>query len=103
MKICGRRCTKRRVGSFETVEFLVEHGANLGDTVLTGASALNIARKFKHNVVIAFLDRWRAGHRGPNRSHGSKCVHFWESPRPGYHKGITRGFVYSAITAAPIR
>ena len=34
----------------------MEHGANLGDTVLTGASALNIARKFKHNQVIAFLD-----------------------------------------------
>ena len=45
-----------RSGSLETVEFLVEHGANLGDTVLTGASALNIARKFKHNQVIAFLD-----------------------------------------------
>jgi ankyrin repeat protein len=45
-----------RAGSLETVEFLVEHGANLGDTVLTGASALHIARTFKHLQVIAFLD-----------------------------------------------
>mmetsp|Transcript_34219 Transcript_34219/g.105118 ORF Transcript_34219/g.105118 Transcript_34219/m.105118 type:complete len:517 (-) Transcript_34219:38-1588(-) len=45
-----------RGGDLKTVEFLVEHGANLGDTTITGGSALNIARKFRHNQVVAFLD-----------------------------------------------
>ena len=45
-----------RGGDLAAVEFLVEHGANLGDTTITGGSALNIAKKFKHNRVVTFLD-----------------------------------------------
>lgn len=44
-----------RGGDLKTVEFLVEHGANLGDTTLAGGSALWIAKQNHNNKVVAFF------------------------------------------------
>ena len=46
-----------RAGDLETVEFLVEHGANIADTTISGSSALWIAKQNHHNRVATFFSK----------------------------------------------